>query len=117
MGWGYHIGTAGHSERDSTVTAASGTGATRRLGSQRRVAYRERGIGGTRIEGDLRSGACSHATSPSFLPRNSRTAVSRRSIGGGGDVDEGEENARFPTGTALVAAQRMALLLRFWTRI
>ena len=57
------ISTAGiNSERDSTVTAAaSGTGATRRPGGQGRAAYRERGSGG--IEGDLRSGASSRATS------------------------------------------------------
>ena len=53
-GAGVIISTAGTSERDSTVTAAaSGTGATRRPGGQRRAAYRERGSGG--IEGDLRS--------------------------------------------------------------
>ena len=60
------ISTAGiNSERDSTVTAAaSGSGATRRPGGQRRAAYRERGSGG--IEGDLRSGTFSRATSPSM---------------------------------------------------
>ena len=101
------ISTAGNSERDSTVTAAaSGTGATRRPGGQRRAAYRERGSGG--IEGDLRSGASSRATSPSTSPRIPRTAASKR--GGGGDVGEGGENARVPAGTALVAAQRILAL-------
>jgi hypothetical protein len=99
------ISTAGNSERDSTVTAAaSGTGATRRPGGQRRAAYRERGSGG--IEGDLRSGGSSRATSPSLSPRIPRTAVSRR----GGDVGEGGENARVPAGTALVASQRILAL-------
>ena len=103
------ISTAGNGERDSTVTAAaSGSGATRRPGGQRRAAYRERGSGG--IEGDLRSGASSRATSPSSSPRVPRTAVSRRSGGGGGDASEGGENARVPTGTALVAAQRILAL-------
>ena len=102
------ISTAGNSERDSTVTAAaSGSGATRRPGGQRRAAYRERGSGG--IEGDLRSGASSRATSPSMSPRIPRTAVSRRG-GGGGDVGDGGENARVPAGTALVAAQRILAL-------
>ena len=103
------ISTAGTSERDSTVTAAaSGTGATRRPGGQRRAAYRERGSGG--IEGDLRSGASSRATSPSMSPRISRTAVSKRGGGGGGDVGESGEIARVPAGTALVAAQRILAL-------
>ena len=103
------ISTAGNSDRDSTVTAAaSGTGATRRPGGQRRAAYRERGAGG--IEGDLRSGASSRATSPSMSPRIPRTAVSRRGIGGGGDVGEGGESTRVPAGTALVAAQRILAL-------
>ena len=110
------ISTAGNSERDSTVTAAaSGTCATRRPGGgQRRAAYRERGSGGGGgIEGDLRSGASSRATSPS--PRNPRSVVSRRSSGGGGggggsDAGEGGENARVPAGTALVAAQRILAL-------
>ena len=104
------ISTAGNSERDSTVTAAaSGTGATRRPGGQRRAAYRERRSGG--IEGDLRSGASSRATSPSMSPRIPRTAVSRRGIGGGsGDMGESGENARVPAGTALVAAQRILAL-------
>ena len=71
------ISTAGiNSERDSTVTAAaSGSGATRRPGGQRRAAYRERGSGG--IEGDLRSGASSRATSPSISPRIPRSSVSK----------------------------------------
>jgi transcriptional repressor OPI1 len=100
------ISTAGNSERDSTVTAAaSGSGATRRPGGQRRAAYRERGSGG--IESNLRSGASSRATSPSMSPRIPRTAVSRR---GGGDVGEGGENARVSAGTALVAAQRILAL-------
>ena len=110
------ISTAGNSERDSTVTAAaSGTGATRRPGGQRRAAYRGRGSGG--IEGgDLRSGASSRATSPSLSPRIPRTAVSRRGSGGGGggggggDVGEAGENARVPAGTAFVAAQRILAL-------
>ena len=107
------ISTAGNSERDSTVTAAaSGTCATRRPGGQRRAAYRERGSGG--IEGDLRSGASSRATSPSMSPRIPRTAVSKRGCGGSGsgsgDLGEGGENARVPAGTALVAAQRVLAL-------
>ena len=102
------ISTAGNSERDSTVTAAaSGSGATRRPSGQRRAAYRERGSGG--IEGDLRSGASSRATSPSLSPRIPRTAVSKRGSGGGGG-DEGGENVRVPAGTALVAAQRILAL-------
>ena len=89
------ISTAGiNSERDSTVTAAaSRTGATRRPGGQRRAAYRERGLGG--IEGDLRSGASSRATSPSMSPTIPRTAVSKRG-GGNGDMGESGENVRLP---------------------
>ena len=92
-----------------TVTAAaSGTGATRRPGGQRRAAYRERGSGG--IEGDFRSGTSSRATSPSMSPRIPRTAVSKRGGGGSGDVGESGENVRVPAGTALVAAQRILAL-------
>jgi hypothetical protein len=71
------------------------------------MTYRERGSGG--IEGDLRSGASSRATSSSMSPRIPRTAVSKR---GSGDVAEGGENARVPAGpgTALVAAQRILVL-------
>ena len=111
MGQGLEvISTAGiNSERDSTVTAAaSGTGATRRPGGQGRAAYRERGSGG--IEGDLRSGASSPATSPSMSPRIPRTAVSKRGGGSSGDVGESGENVRVPAGTALVAAQRILAL-------
>ena len=91
------ISTAGvNSERDSTViAAASGTGATRRPGGQRRAACG--------IEGDLRSGT-SRATSPSMSPRIPRTAVSKRGGGGSGDLGESGENMRVPAGTALVAA-------------
>ena len=64
--------TAGNSECDSTVTAvASGTGATRRPGGQRRAAYRERGSG--RLDGvfflPVRSGASFRTTSPLLSPR------------------------------------------------
>jgi len=99
---GTSVGVTGGSEHDSSVTvAASGTGATRRPGGQRRAAYRERGSGG--IEGDLRS---SPAPSPSSSPRISRIAVGRR----GSDVGEGGEGGRVPAGTALVAAQRILAL-------
>ena len=107
------ISTAGiinNNERDSTTVtaAASGTGATRRPGGgQRRAAYRERGMGGG-VEGDLRSGASSRATSPSMSPRIPRTK--RGSGGGGGEVGESGENGRVPAGTALVAAQRILAL-------
>ena len=89
----------------SVTAAASGTGATRRPGGQRRAAYRERGSGG--IEGDLRSETSSRATSPSMSPRIPRTAVSKR---GGGCSNESGENVRVPAGTALVAAQRILAL-------
>ena len=89
--------SAAGSERDSTVTAAaSGSGATRRPGGQRRAAHRERGH-----ETGSRSGASSRATSPCSSPR-----ISRSSRGGEGGVESG----RIPAGTALVAAQRILAL-------
>ena len=109
------ISTAGiinNNERDSTTVtaAASGTGATRRPGGgQRRAAYRERGTGGG-VEGDLRSGASSRATSPSMSPRIPRTKRGSGGGGGGGEVGESGENGRVPAGTALVAAQRILAL-------
>jgi len=110
VGRGFGVfSTAGNSERDSTVTAAtSGSGVTRRLGGQRRAAQKKRNRWEL-LKVILRSGASFSRELSSRIPR---TAVSKRG-GSGGDVGEGHgggENARVPAGTALVGAQRILAL-------
>jgi hypothetical protein len=60
--------------RETVAAAGTGTGALRRPGGQRRAAQRERGTGAG-VDGGVRSGPSSRATSPSASPRVARAVV------------------------------------------
>jgi len=88
-------------ERETVAAAATGTGAVRRPGGQRRAAHRERGAGSE--SSNLKSGPSSRAPSPSASPRIPRPSALTITQANGGDSCNSN-------GSVIVAAQKILVL-------